>query len=98
MDTKLDSKLTRAPQNRRERASGPTGVCDTASATAVSTELDPENETGGEGGALPLERADGAGAGHEADTEEAQCGLQGQGGAGGNQGRSDDRRAGLRVW
>ena len=35
-----------------------------------TVELDPENETGGQGGALPLESADSAGAGHEADTEE----------------------------
>jgi hypothetical protein len=40
-------------------------------------ELDPENETVGEGGALPLESADGAGAGHEADTQEAQRSVQG---------------------
>src|SRR5712671_5101874 len=40
------------------------------------SELDPENETVGEGGALPLESADGAGAGHEADTQEAQRSVQ----------------------
>src|SRR5690349_12428098 len=57
-------------------------------------ELDPEKETGGHGGALPLESADSAGAGHEADTEEAQCGVQGEGGGGGNQGRPDRRRVG----
>jgi len=34
--------------------------------------VDPENETVGQGGALPLESAAGAGAGHEADTQEAQ--------------------------
>src|SRR5438477_12604148 len=45
-------------------------------------------------GALPLESADSAGAGHEADTAEAQRGIQGEGGAGGNQGRPDGRRAG----
>ena len=43
--------------------------------TRTLPELDPENETGGYGGALRLESADGAGAGHEADTEEAQCGV-----------------------
>src|SRR5947199_10875481 len=42
----------------------------------------------------PLESADSAGAGHEADTAEAQRGIQGEGGAGGNQGRPDRRRAG----
>src|ERR1700720_2131050 len=62
-----------------------------------SSELDPENETVGEGGALPLDSADGAGAGHEADTQEAQRSVQGEGGAGGGQGRSDDRGAGERV-
>src|ERR1700730_19435407 len=36
----------------------------------------------------------GAGAGHEADTEETQRGAQSEGGAGGDQGRPDDRRAG----
>jgi bifunctional non-homologous end joining protein LigD len=35
-----------------------------------------------------------AGAGHEADTEEAQRGVQGEGGAGGDQERPDARRAG----
>jgi transposase len=44
--------------------------------TATMIELDPENETVGEGGALPLESADGAGAGHEADTQEAQRSVQ----------------------
>ena len=39
-------------------------------------EVDPENETVGEGGALPLEGADGAGAGHEADTEEASTAFK----------------------
>jgi len=34
----------------------------------------------------PWKSAGGAGAGHEADTEEAQRGVQGEGGAGGNQG------------
>src|SRR5215831_5712370 len=58
------------------------------------TELDPANETGGEGGALPLESAESAGAGHEADTEAAQRGVQGEGGAGGDQGRPNPRRAG----
>src|SRR5215469_13166930 len=62
------------------------------------SELDPENETVGEGGALPLEGADGAGAGHEADTQESQCRVQGQGGAGSNQGRPDGGRAGERIW
>src|SRR5712671_5389393 len=46
---------------------------------------------------LTIPTRDGAGAGHEADTEEAQRGVQGEGGAGGDQGRSDDRRAGERV-
>src|SRR5215471_5532903 len=64
----------------------------------LMTELDPENETVGEGGALPLEGADGAGAGHEADTQESQCRVQGQGGAGSNQGRPDGGRAGERIW
>src|SRR5215475_13660565 len=41
-----------------------------------------------------LESADSAGAGHEADTEEAQRGVQGEGGGGGNQGRPDHRRVG----
>jgi hypothetical protein len=36
----------------------------------MKREVAPENETAGKGGALPLERADSAGAGHEADTEE----------------------------
>src|SRR6266403_4582922 len=39
--------------------------------------------------ALPI-----SGAGHEADTQEAQRGVQSQGGAGGDQGGSDDCRAG----
>src|SRR6516225_684636 len=43
------------------------------------------------------EGADGAGAGHEADTEEAQRGIQGEGGAGGGQRRSNNRRVGERV-
>jgi hypothetical protein len=37
--------------------------------------LDAENETGC-GGALPPESANGAGAGHEGDTQEAQCEVQ----------------------
>src|SRR3984893_15144062 len=37
------------------------------------------------GAALPLGSADGAGAGHEADTQEARGGVEGQGGAGGDQ-------------
>src|SRR5215471_21720420 len=61
-------------------------------------ELDPENETVGERGALPLEGADGAGAGHEADTQGSQCRVHGQGGAGSNQGRPDGGRAGERIW
>src|SRR5215831_3756232 len=43
---------------------------------------------------MPLESADSAGAGHEADTEEAQRGVQGEGGGGGNQGRPYHRRVG----
>src|SRR3984893_16128615 len=38
---------------------------------------------------LPVGSADGAGAGHEANTQEARGGVQGQGGAGGDQGRPD---------
>jgi len=53
------------------------------------SELDPENETVGEGGALPLESADSAGAGHEANTEEAQRGVQGEGSVGGGERRPD---------
>jgi hypothetical protein len=44
--------------------------------TTIGPEVDAENETVGYGEALPLERADGAGAGHEADTQEAQRGVQ----------------------
>src|ERR1700680_122182 len=62
-----------------------------------SFELDPENETVGYGGPLPVGSADDAGAGHEADTQEARGGVQGQGGAGGDQGRADRRRVGERV-
>jgi len=43
------------------------------------SEVDPENETVGQGGALPLGSADGAGAGHEANTQEARGGVQGEG-------------------
>src|SRR5271169_5774289 len=50
-----------------------------------------------QGGALPLESANSAGAGHEADTEEAQRGVQGQGIVGGGKGRSDGGRAGEPV-
>src|SRR5271155_11606 len=39
----------------------------------------------------------GAGAGHEWNTQEAQRGVQSEGGAGGDQGRPDDGRAGERV-
>src|ERR1700732_914001 len=46
----------------------------------------------------PLESADSAGAGHEADTEEAQRGVQGEGGGGGNQGRPDGCRVGGAFW
>src|SRR5215472_6462461 len=46
----------------------------------------------------PLESADSARAGHEADTEAAQRGVQGEGGAGGDQGRPNRRRASKRVW
>jgi hypothetical protein len=56
-----------------------------------ATELDPENGTVGQGGTLPLKGAGGAGAGHEADTEEAQRGVQGEGGAGGGQGIARER-------
>ena len=49
----------------------------------VLPELDSGNETVGQGGALPLESADGAGAGHEADTEEAQRSVQSEGGVSG---------------
>ena len=41
----------------------------------MRTELDPENETVGQGGAVPLESADRAGVGPEADTKEAQRGI-----------------------
>src|SRR5215468_9491361 len=58
------------------------------------SELDLENETGGQGGALPLESAYSAGVEHEADAEEAQRGDQGEGGGGGNQGRPHHRRVG----
>src|SRR5437763_3924205 len=68
-----------------------------AAVDSRASELDPEDETGGYGGALPLESADSAGAGHEADTEEAQRGVQGEGGVGGHQGRPDRRRAGWGV-
>src|SRR6202035_3322631 len=44
-----------------------------------------------------LGSADGAGAGHEADTQEARGGVQGEGGAGGDQRRPDCRRAGERI-
>src|SRR5260370_40906293 len=40
----------------------------------------------------------GAGAGHEADTQEARGGVQSEGCAGSNQGRPDGGRAGERVW
>src|SRR5262252_8846893 len=75
-----------------------TSMPTTIARLAMPPELDPENETVGEGGALPLEGADGAGAGHEADTQESQCRVQGQGGAGSNQGRPDGGRAGERIW
>src|ERR1700739_287863 len=45
-----------------------------------------------------LESADGAGAGHEPNTEEAQRGVQGEGGGGGNRGRPDRRRVGGAFW
>jgi len=61
---------------------------------AKRSELDLENETGGQGGALPLESAYSAGVEHEADAEEAQRGVQGEGGGGGNQGRPHHRRVG----
>src|SRR5712671_3667880 len=60
----------------------------------LRSELDPENETVGEGGALPLESADSAGAGHGANTEEAQRGVQGEGSVGGGERRPDGGRAG----
>ena len=77
---------------RAASLSGPRDIPFVATFALLSiSELDPENETVGEGGALPLESADGAGAGHEADTPEARGGVQGQGGAGGDQGRADGR-------
>jgi hypothetical protein len=47
---------------------------------------------------LPLRSAGGAGAGHEADTQEARGGVQSEGGAGRDQRRPDGGRAGERVW
>src|SRR5271165_7270187 len=40
----------------------------------------------------------GARAGDEADTQEARSGVQGEGGAGSDQGRPDGCRAGEHVW
>src|SRR6202040_1783074 len=45
----------------------------------------------------PSEALIGGGAGHEADTQEARGGVQGQGGAGRDQRRAHCRRAGERV-
>src|SRR3954466_5851928 len=43
-------------------------------------------------------RADGGGAGYEANTQEAWGGVQGESGAGGDQGGSNGRRAGGHIW
>jgi hypothetical protein len=61
---------------------------------SVILELAPENETVGQGRISPLESADGAGAGDEADTQEARGGVQGEGDAVSDLVRSNSRRAG----
>src|SRR4051812_12499074 len=60
-------------------------------------ELVPGNETGGVMRVPFLITSRAEGAGREADPEEAQCLVQGEGGGGGAEGRPDDRRAGAGV-
>jgi hypothetical protein len=63
----------------------------------MRSELDPENETVGQGGALPRESADARARDMKGKRKKYNAGPKDEGGAGSDQGRADDRRAGERV-